>query len=147
MLSGNGVMDFLWLKALHIIAVVTFVGGVLLDSVVLAGTARFAAPGDLGSSIIAAVRRWDQRVTTPLLILVWALGITLAVDGGWFPSLWLQIKLILVLLLSALHGILSGTLWKVSRGHQASAAKGFSYAFAALVVVASVVVLVTTKPF
>lgn len=102
-----------WLKALHVAAALMFVAGVLavsvflgslpLDTAALAPTAR-------------GVRRWDQAVTTPAMLLVWALGLTLALAGHWFADAWLQAKLVFVLVLSGLHGIQSGRLRRLAGG-------------------------------
>lgn len=102
-----------WLKALHVAAALAFVGGVLAVSVFLA-----AAPADATSiaPIARGVRRWDQAVTTPAMLLVWALGLTLAMTGGWFVQGWLQAKLLVVLILSGLHGAQSGRLRRLAGG-------------------------------
>ena len=104
-------MILLWLKAFHIAAAVTWVGGMLMLSLLL-----LALRGSLGAylpaerQLIAAVRRWDRLVTTPAMISVWALGIGMAQYAGWFGAPWLSLKLVLVLMLSALHGVQSGLL-------------------------------------
>ena len=69
-------------KAAHVIAVLVFVSGVLLASVAL--RARSGAPGD--AAIVATVRHWDTRVTTPAMLATWAFGFTLALMGHWLPS-------------------------------------------------------------
>ncbi len=104
-------MIYLAIKTLHIAAVVTWVGGMLALSLALAavssgGGRRQAWEGRL----IATVRRWDQRVTAPAMLLTWVLGLSLAVAAEWFPAPWLLIKLALVTALSALHGVQSGAL-------------------------------------
>ena len=63
-----------------------------------------------------AVYRWDRRVTNPALGLVWLLGLTLAWQGGWFSAHWLWAKLVLVTVLSALHGNQSATLRRTIAG-------------------------------
>lgn len=143
-------MDYLWLKALHIAAVATWIGGMLVTSVTTAAIARSRAAGEtLGpSAILDAVRRWDRRVTSPAMLLVWALGLTLALRGGWFPAPWLMLKLALVLLLSALHGMLSGTLRRLSRTDASPPPLFLRHAPSAVVLGTLVtVILVVIKPF
>lgn len=141
-------MDYPWLKALHIIAVISFVGGMLVDAVVLAAVHRVSAAGDAGASagIVGTVRRWDQGVTTPALFLVWILGIALAQEGAWLSSVWLQVKLVLVLLLSLLHGFLSATLRRLAQSGKVAGDAGFGHAVAILLTVAIIVALVAVKP-
>lgn len=140
-------MDYLWLKALHIVAVVTWIGGMLVVAVTItAASGRRVQQKTETHSALEAVRRWDQRVTSPAMILVWILGITLARTGNWFPQRWLLVKLVFVLLLSALHGVLSGRLRRLSRSQQSSPPRSLRYAAAVLVATFVIVILVVTKP-
>ena len=43
-------------------------------------------------------------IMNPAMILSWVLGLWLAWDAGWYAYGWLQVKVGLVLMLSALHG-------------------------------------------
>ena len=47
---------------------------------------------------------------------LWAFGIGLAASGGWFTYGWLQAKLVLVVLLSAIHGLQSGQIRRLAAG-------------------------------
>ena len=101
---------YTWVKALHVAAAVTFVGGVLGASVFLTA----AQPGHAETA--QAVHRWDRTVTTPAMLLVWAFGLTLALMNGWFHSAWLIAKLALVVVLSGLHGVQSAKLRRLAGG-------------------------------
>jgi protoporphyrinogen IX oxidase len=95
-----------------------------------------------------AVRRWDRYVTSPAMLLAWGAGLALAMLGEWFSSPWLIIKLVFVLLLSALYGILSGTLRKLGRSDEPPASFGLRHAPPLIIIsVAAIVVLVVVKPF
>jgi putative membrane protein len=43
----------------------------------------------------------------PAMVAAWVLGLGLAYWGGWYAFHWLQAKVALVLLLSAIHGLLA----------------------------------------
>ena|SRR5450830_502814 len=102
-----------WIKALHVASALIFFGGVMAVTAFLwANTHNLAAT----KSIAAAIRRWDRMVTMPAMLLVWAFGLGLAIYGHWFNAVWLNIKLVLVILLSAIHGIQSGRLRGLSQG-------------------------------
>ena len=102
-----------WLKALHVAAALAFVGGVLAGSVFL----RALPEGDPSIAPMARqVRHWDRTGTTPAMLLVWGLGLTLATSGQWFAAGWLQAKLVLVMGLSGLHGVQSGRLRRLACG-------------------------------
>ena len=142
-------MVYLWFKALHIVAVVTWIGGVLLVAVTITAVAGVRGQQEIAarSAFLEGVRRWDQRVTSPAMLLVWIFGLTLALTGNWFPQIWLLAKLPLVVLLSALHGVLSGRLRRLSRSQEPSSPTSLRYADAAVVIATLViVVLVVTKP-
>ncbi len=87
-------MTYLWLKALHVSAAVAFVGGMLAEAVCLAVLTSAGTASCVQARMAGVVRRWDRGMTTPAMLLVWALGLALAVDGGWFPSRWLRVKLV-----------------------------------------------------
>ena len=126
-------MTYLWLKALHVAAAFTFVGGTLADALALAA----------GHS---ASRRWSRTVTTPAMLLVWAFGLTMALRAGWFSSRWLPVKLAFVVALSGMHGVQSGLLRRVAGGRSLPTA----WHLAAPTIVASaavIAVLVVVKRF
>lgn len=128
---------YLWLKALHVAAALAFTGGVLVVSVFLAAmTTDHAAV----AAMARGVRRWDQAVTTPAMLLVWSLGLSLAVTGHWFADGWIQAKLACVGLLSGLHGVQSGRLRRLATGsavspfHSAPLVIGLAFIIALLAV-------------
>ncbi|VWC85877.1 hypothetical protein BLA50215_01557 [Burkholderia lata] len=133
-------MIYLWLKAVHVVAVVTFVGGLLMLSIGV----RIA-----NLAVHRAVRRWDRTVTAPALALVWIAGIALALNGQWFGAAWLSVKLVVVVALSALHGILAGTLRRMERDDLVVVpAPWLGQAAGAVVAATAIVVgLVVVKPF
>ena len=102
---------YLWLKAAHVACVLLFVGGtltLLLTGAVL-GTRR-TGEADAAASLRTTVRWWDARVTLPAMVGAWGFGLWIAISGGWFSDTWLQIKLLLVLVISGVHGTLAGRL-------------------------------------
>ena len=143
-------MDYLWLKALHIIAAVTWVSGVLAVAITIVAVS--GRQGELEAAYRRAicdyVRRWDRRVTTPAMLLVWIAGFSLALTAHWFPQTWLLLKLVVVVLLSALHGVLSGTLRSLSASEAPGVPPPLRYAAATIVTsVVIIIVLAVIKPF
>jgi protoporphyrinogen IX oxidase len=90
-------------KTLHIVSVIIWVGGMLFASILLARQPSTAVP---------SLRAMFRLVLTPMMLVVWALGIYLAVSGGWFSQGWLHAKLLVVVILSGLHGMLIGQMRK-----------------------------------
>jgi uncharacterized membrane protein len=102
-------MDYVWIKALHVAAAMVFFGGTLALCVL-----RRTLNGPADAAAIQRVLQWNRNIVTPAMLAVWALGLTLAGQGGWFTSTWLQAKLALVLAVTAIHGIESGRMRRMS---------------------------------
>jgi putative membrane protein len=139
-----------WLKALHVAAILTWMGGLLLVAMTIQAFARAKVSADGASmrSALVLIHRWDRYVTSPAMLLAWGLGIAIAMQGGWFGALWLTLKLGFAVFLSAMHGIAAGTLKRLVRGGQP--ASSFALRHLPLATVASMVVvavLAVVKPF
>lgn len=92
-----------WLKSLHIIAVISWMAGLLY----LPRLFVYHADAELAVAQTLAVmeRRLLQAIMTPAMLAVWTLGFLLAVTPGavdWSAG-WMYAKLILVALLSVYH--------------------------------------------
>jgi putative membrane protein len=99
-----------WIKAFHIIAVIAWMAGMLyLPRLFVYHCA--AEKGSVQSETFKVMeRRLLRAIINPVMIATWALGLWLAWLGpdsryGWFASGWLHGKLVLVLALSAVHGL------------------------------------------
>jgi uncharacterized membrane protein len=141
-------MGYLWLKAFHVAAVIGWIGGMSVSSLFIAMHVSSSRPLAAGESrMIEIVRAWDWKVTTPAMLLAWALGMTMAVEAGWFSSRWLMVKLVLVFGLSALHGVQSGMLQRMARSANRSPPAFLRYsASAILMAIAAIAVLAVVKP-
>lgn len=97
-------MIYLWLKAAHVACVLLFVGGLIVQSLAVRAVDGTDAP------VLRAIANWDRQVTLPTMLGTWLFGLIVAVQGAWFARTWLIVKLALVLVLSALHGLQAGRL-------------------------------------
>lgn len=143
-------MDEPWLNFLHIVAVMTWVGGMRVAAMAITAGSGARRPQEIEArnGLLVHVGRWDRRVTTPAMLLAWLLGLALALTGQWFPQAWLVAKLAMILLLSALHGFLSGSPRRISLGQSPEAPASLHHAPAALLAAVPVIVaLVVIKPF
>ncbi len=95
-----------WIKALHILAVISWMAGMLyLPRLFVYHTG--AAPGSETSETFKVMeRRLLKAIINPAMIVTWLAGLYLAYEGGWFRSGWFHGKFTLVILLSAVHGVL-----------------------------------------
>ncbi len=102
MLNPTGL--YLWIKAVHIIAVIAWMAGMLyLPRLFVYHTE--AEPGSKQSETFKVMeRRLLKAIINPAMIATWAFGLWLAWDGGFFTASWFHAKLALVVVMSAVHG-------------------------------------------
>lgn len=132
-----------YLVAAHVAAVVFLAGGMLAHNRMLSALAGKSPDGQL--STLEALFRFDRQVTTPALLLTWVFGMTLALSAGWFASGWLMLKLVVVVLLSVLHGVQSGRLRGCLRDQKA--ARNLPGASIGIVVaILAIAILAVAKP-
>ena len=97
--------DYLsWILAFHIIAVIAWMSGLLyLPRLFVYHTQT--APGSDGSERFKVMERKLLRgIINPAMIAVWISGPLLAWLTGAYMDNWLQIKFVLVLVMSGYHG-------------------------------------------
>jgi putative membrane protein len=95
-----------WIKAFHVIAVIAWMAGMLYLPRLFVYHCD-AKPGSAQSETFKVMeRRLLKAIINPAMIAVWALGLWLAWDSGFYRAGWLEAKIVLVLVLSGLHGML-----------------------------------------
>jgi putative membrane protein len=142
-----------WIKAFHIIAVIAWMAGMLyLPRLFVYHCA--AEKGSVQSETFKVMeRRLLRAIITPAMIATWLLGLWLAWDGpdsryGWFASGWLQAKIALVFLLSALHGLFAHWVKDFAHDRNRHSARFYRVIneIPTLIMIA-IVLLVVLKPF
>ena len=100
-------MLYLYLKALHLIAVIAWMAGMLY----LPRLFVYHAGSKPGSEQSETFKVMEQRllkfIMTPAMAATWILGIVLVLWGQWFTAGWFMLKFVLVLAMSVLHGLYS----------------------------------------
>jgi putative membrane protein len=100
---------YLWLKALHIIAVISWMAGMLYLPRLFVYHCD-AEPGSKQSETFKVMeRRLLKAIINPAMIATWLLGlwlIWLMGKDAFLQAGWLQAKLALVVAMSGLHGFL-----------------------------------------
>ncbi|HKH81910.1 MAG TPA: CopD family protein [Methylovirgula sp.] len=102
---------YLWVKALHILAVIAFMAGMLYLPRLFVYHAK-AENSAQAETFKIMERRLEMAIMRPALVLVYASGIALALKGGFFGALWLDWKLALVLLMTAIYVYLVWTRYR-----------------------------------
>jgi len=139
---------YLWLKAGHIIFVIFWMAGLFIlprQFVYMHASAPGSAEEALWVKRTALLRR---MILTPSIVVVWVLGIALAVTIGAFSQGWFHAKLLLVLLLSGYHGWMVATSKKMAAGERPISEKTLRMLNEVpAIAVALIVVLAVVKPF
>ncbi len=137
------------LKALHLLAVIAWVGGMV--TVPLLYAAHSALPeGDAAAQpLVGLERRLLGRLVTPAMVAVWLIGILLLIanPGVLRGSGWMHAKLTLVLALSGLHGFLAASRRRLEQGQRRSPATWRWSLAGGAALAAAVVLLAVLRPF
>ena len=142
-------MLYLWVKALHVIFVIALMGGLLVYP-------RYkihqlsSKPGDeLFETMKDASGRLRKIILNPSLILVWVLGITMLVmNQSLLSQPWMHVKLLLVLILSGIHGYFIGVGKKIDRGTATITAKRLRMMNEVpFLLMIGIVIMVIVRPF
>lgn len=139
---------YAWLKAFHVIAVIAWMAGMLYLPRLFVYHCE-APPGSAQSETFKVMeRRLLKAIINPAMIATWILGLTLALQGGWFRAGWLHGKLALVLLLSGVHGMLARHVKEFAADRNARPARYYRLLNEApTVLMIGIVILVIVKPF
>jgi putative membrane protein len=139
---------YLWLKALHIIAVISWMAGLLYLPRLFVYHAAAAAGSEQSETFKTMERRLLRFIMTPAMIATWLFGLALMFTGGWLAAGWLHVKLVLVLLMTLVHGLMSH--WQADFQHDRNrrTQKFFRIAneIPTLLMIA-IVILAVVKPF
>jgi putative membrane protein len=137
-----------WLVAFHIIAVIAWMAGMLY----LPRLFVYHCEADVGSRQSETFKTMERRllrfIMTPAMIVAWLLGLWLAWRGGWFAAPWFQVKLALVLAMSAVHGILSRAVKDFAADKSRKTARFYRIINEVpTVLMIAIVILAVVKPF
>jgi len=98
---------YLWLKALHVIAVMAWLAGMLYLPRLFVYHCT-ATPGSVQSETFKIMeRRLLLAIINPAMAASWVLGLWLAWDSAAYRAGWFQTKFVLAIGLSGLHGMLA----------------------------------------
>lgn len=141
-------MAYLWIKALHILAVISWMAGMLYLPRLFVYHAGVAQGSEQSSLFEIMEFRLQRYIMAPALIVAWLTGVYLAASAGFFSAPWLHGKLALVLGMTGLHGYLSVLRKKLASGQNNHNPRFFRILNEApTVLLVAIVILVVVKPF
>ena len=141
-------MTYLWLKAGHIVFVIFWMAGLFM----LPRFFVYHQEAGIGS---VEAELWVEReakllkiIMWPAMVMVWVLGLSLAMVSGAFQQEWFHAKLVVVLGLSVYHVWLAGYAQALAAGERRLSGRRLRLlneipGLAAIVIV----ILVVVKPF
>ena len=141
-------MTYLWLKAGHIVFVIFWMAGLFMLPRFFVYHQEAAPDAPENAQWIEREAKLLKIILWPSLVVVWVLGLALAVSIGAFGQGWFHAKLALVLVLSGYHVWLAGYAKALARGTRKLTGKQLRMINEVPGIAAAViVVLVVVKPF
>jgi len=137
-----------WLLAFHVIAVIAWMAGMLY----LPRLFVYHCAADVGSiqseTFKVMERRLLKAIINPAMIVTWLLGLWLAWTSGFYAAHWLQLKFVLALAMSGVHGVLSKYVMEFAADRRRKSQKYFRILNEIpTVLLILIVILAVVKPF
>ena len=137
-----------WLKAFHVVAIIAWMAGMLYLPRLFVYHSEVPKGSIQSDTFKIMERRLLKAIINPAMIVTWVLGLYLVWDGGWYTSGWLHAKLLLVLIMSGVHGFLSKTVKVFAADGNVRPAKFYRMINEVpTVLMIGIVILVIVKPF
>lgn len=137
-----------WIKAVHIIAVMSWMAGLLyLPRLFVYHVA--AKPGsELSETFKTMERRLYMAIMTPAMVVSWVLGLWLVQEANFWVVPWMQAKLVLVVLMTGLHFYLAVCLSRFADDQNEKSARFYRILNEGpTLLMIAIVMLVVVKPF
>ncbi|MCI0598342.1 MAG: protoporphyrinogen oxidase HemJ [Beijerinckiaceae bacterium] len=139
---------FLWLKVLHILAMISWMSGMLYLPRLFVYHAESPRGSQQADTFVLMERRLMYRIMMPAMLVTWAAGAAIAFHAGVLTAGWFHAKLVLVIALSALHGYFAKLRKNFAEDKNRHGARFFRIINEApAVLMAGIVILVVFKPF
>jgi putative membrane protein len=137
-----------WIKALHVIAIISWMAGLLYLPRLFVYHCQAEVGSKQSETFKVMERRLLNAITTPAMIVSWLTGLYLVWVGHWYSAGWFHGKLLLVLILSGAHGFLSRCV-KTFAADQNTRSEVFYRVFNEVptLLMIGIVILVILKPF
>ena len=137
-----------WIKALHVIAVIAWMAGMLYLPRLFVYHCEAEAGSRQSETFKVMERRLLRAIINPAMVVTWVLGLWLAFEGGFIKAGWLHGKLLLVLILSGIHGFLSRAVRDFAADRNVRSQKFYRIINEIpAVLMVGIVILVIVKPF
>jgi len=137
-----------WIKALHVIAVIAWMAGMLYLPRLFVYHCEVPVGSPQSEMLKVMERRLLRIIVDPAMVATWVFGLTLALLTGAFHEHWFQLKFLLVLAMSGLHGMFAATVKRFARDANTRPQRFYRIINEVpMLLVIAIVILVIVKPF
>ena len=141
-------MGILWLKALHIIAVISWMAGMLYLPRLFVYHTDSPAGTPQSETFKVMEFRLYRYIMGPAMIVTWITGPTLLYQMGWMRDGWAIAKMVLVVALSGVHGLMGGWIRDFKQDRNSRPARFYRFVNEVpTLLMIGIVILVVVKPF
>ena len=138
----------LWLKALHVMAVMAWMAGMFYLPRLFVYHVEAKPNSEMTKTFAVMEERLLRIIMRPSLITVWVTGLILVWQQGQYTSGWFHVKFALVLAMTAMHGMMARWRKDLASGTNTHDSRYFRIANEVpTVLMAGIVILVIVKPF
>jgi len=96
---------YLWVKALHIVAVMACMAGMLYLPRLFVYHTAAGVGSEQSETFKTMERRLLNFIMMPAMAVTWITGIALVLLGQWFSAGWFQAKFVVVVAMTIMHGL------------------------------------------
>lgn len=144
----NPVGAYPWIKAFHVIAVISWMAGMLY----LPRLFVYHAESEVGSAKSETFKVMERRllraIINPAMMVSWVLGLWMAWSIFGFKGGWLHGKIALVIALSGVHGYLAASVRRFAEDRNTKSSRHWRIVNEVpTVLMILIVILVIVKPF
>ena len=138
-----------WLRALHIISVISWMAGMLYLPRLFVYHVAAEKGSDKSETFKIMERKLLKIIINPAMGAAWIFGLLMiAANPGMFSDGWIHVKLLLVILMSASHGVLSKHVKNFAADKNEKPAKYFRILNEVpTVLMIAIVILAVVQPF
>lgn len=138
----------LWLKALHVMAVIAWMAGMFYLPRLFVYHVDAKPGSEMSETFKVMEMRLLRIIMLPAIITVWVTGLILVYWGGYWSEGWFHAKFALVIAMSGLHGFLAGCAKRFARDENTRDGRFYRIVNEVpTLLMAAIVLLVVVKPF
>ncbi|MEN2494187.1 MAG: hypothetical protein TECD_00078 [Hyphomicrobiaceae bacterium hypho_1] len=147
-LNSFGYKAYPWVKAVHIVAVIAWMAGLLYLPRLFVYHAGAQVESEVSETFKIMERRLLLIIMNPAMIATWVLGGWMTWHQEWYYSGWFIVKLMLVFIMSIVHGYFYITVRTYAENNNKKSANYWRLVneIPTLLMI-TIIILVVVKPF